>query len=278
MQRTLFWRKEMRKLGILSMVVVVLFIAPAVSQAQEQAKKLGVSLDLTYVSKWVFNGVEVWSEDGGFYETIALDLWKTGFKTSVTHRSAVGSGNLDKGGNANRQRLDYTLAYGGSAFDDTPYAAKYTFSYMYKNWYSKLADAAGKSKDCETWTLKYSLPNLLGSTGLVPYGITNYTEPTHSDDGWGAHWSGAVHRLGLGYDLDVPDLPSPLHLTSDIAYTDGFCAADHDWSFATCGISTKLNLSDNITFAPAIYYQISMDDSVCDHDITYCALSLKYVF
>ena len=262
----------MRKLGILSMVVAVLFIAPAVSQAQEPAKKLGVSLDLTYVSKWIFNGTEVWSEDGGFYETIALDLWKTGFKTSVTHRSSTGDGWV------NRQRLDYMLGYGGSAFDDTPYMMKYTVTYMYKNWYDKLANAAGKSMDCETWTLKYSLPNLLGSTALVPYGITNYTEPAHSHDGWSKHWNGCVHRLGLGYDLDVPDLPSPLHLASDIAYTDGFCAADHDWSFVTCEISTKLKLSDNITFAPAVYYQISMDDSVCDHDITYCALSVKYVF
>ena len=264
----------MRKTGILLMVVAALFITPAVSQAQaqEKAKELGVSLDVTYVSKWMFNGREVWGADGGFFETINLDLWGTGFKAAVIHRSATGSGRV------NKQRLDYMLSYSGTAFDSTPYKTKFTVGYMYKNWYDKLANAAGKSKDCETNILKYSLPNILGSTGLVPYGITTYTYPAHSHDGFGKHWAGWVHRFGLGYDLNVPDLPNPLHLSSDIAYNDGFWAADHDWSYATFGISTKLKLSENMTFAPAIYHQVSMDDSVCDHDVTYCMIGMKFEF
>jgi hypothetical protein len=268
------------------LVAAALFAALSVGQAQaeEEEKKLGVSLDVAYVSKWMFNGREVWSEDGGFFETINLDLWGTGFNVAYIHRSATGSGNLDRNkaanlrGNVNRQRMDYMLSYGGSAFDTAPYKVKYKVAYMSKNWYDKLANAAGKSLDCETWTLKYSLPNLLGSTGLVPYGITNYTQPAHSDDGWGKHWNGCVHRFGLGYDLNVPNLQSPLHLSSDIAYNDGFWAADYDWSFATLGASTKIKLRENMVFVPAVYHQVSMDDSVCDHDVTYCVLSMKYVF
>ena len=268
----------MRRWGIL-LVAVALFTVPAVSRAEEPAKKLGVTFDLTYVSKWMSRGVEIWSEDGGFFETITLDLWGTGFKTAVIHRSATGSGNLDRGGNVNRQRLDYMLSYGGAAFDSTPYKATYTVGYMYKNWYDKLANAAGKSMDIEMWFLKYSFPELLGSTGLVPYGITTYDHPAKSDDGFNNnHWDGWVHRFGLGYDLNVFELPSPLHLSSDIAYTAGFRAADHDWSFATFGISSKLKLSENMAFVPAVYQQISMDDSVCDHDVTYCSLSVKYEF
>ena len=267
----------MGRSGIL-LVAAALFTVPPVSRAEEQAKKLGVSLGVDYVSKWIFNGREVWSEDGGFFETINLDLWGTGFGVAYTHRSALGSGNLDRGGNVNRQRMDYMFAYGGSAFDAEPYEVKYKVSYMSKNWYDKLANAAGKSLDCETWTLKYSLPNLLGSTGLVPYGITNYTEPADSHDGWGKHWNGCVHRLGLGYDLSVPSLESPLHLSSDIAYNDGFCRGDHEWAFATVGASTKTKLSENMMFVPAVYHQISMDDSLTDHDVTYCVLSMKYEF
>ena len=272
--------KKVRKTGILLMVVAALFIAPAVSQAQtqEKAKELGVTLDVAYVSKWMSRGVEVWSEDGGFFETVNVDLWGTGFKATVIHRSATGSGNLDRGGNVNRQRMDYMLSYGGAAFDSTPYKTTYTVGYMYKNWYDKWANAAGKSRDIEMWIFKYSLPNLLGSTGLVPYGITTYDHPAKSDDGFGKHWDGWVHRFGLGYDLNVPELPSPLHLSADVAYTDGFRAADHDWSFATCGISTKFKVTDDITFIPRLYHQISMDDSVCDHDVTYCMVSMKYEF
>ena len=264
----------MRKTGILLIVVAFLFIAPAVSQAQEQeeSKKLGVSFDFSYVSKWMSRGVEVWSEDGGFFETLDVDLWGTGFKFAFIHRSATGSGWV------NKQRMDYMLSYSNSTFDATPYKTKFTVGYMYKNWYDKLANAAGKSKDIEMWLLKYSFPKILGTTGLVPYGVTTYDHPAHSHDGFGSHWDGWVHRFGLGYDLNVSVIPSPLHLSSDIAYTDGFRAADHDWSFATFGISTNLKLSDNMTFVPAIYQQISMDKSVCDHDVTYCALSVKYAF
>ena len=255
------------------MVAAVLFTVPAVSRTEEQPKKLGVTFDLTYVSKWMSRGVEVWSEDGGFFETITLDLWGTGFKTAVIHRLATGSGWV------NRQRMDYMLSYSGNAFDSTPSKIKYTVGYMYKNWYDKLANAAGKSMDIEMWFLKYSFPELLGSTGLVPYGITTYDQPAKSDDGFNSsHWDGWVHRFGLGYDLNIPELPSPLHLSSDIAYTDGFRATDHDWSFATFGISSKLKLSENMAFVPAVYQQISMDDSVCDHNVTYCMLSMKYEF
>ncbi len=256
------------------MVAVALLATLTASQAKakEEAKELGFTLDVSYVSKWMSRGVEVWSEDGGFFETLDVDLWGTGFKFAFIHRSATGSGWV------NKQRMDYMLSYSNSAFDATPYKTKFTVGYMYENWYDKLANAAGKSKDIEMWLLKYSFPELLGSTGLIPYGITTYDCPAKSDDGFDANWDGWVHRFGLGYDLNVPELPSAVHLTSEIAYTDGFRAADHDWSYATLGASTKIKLSENITLVPGIYQQISMDDSVCDHDVTYCNISMKCEF
>jgi len=259
--------------GVL-LIVVALFATPALSQtqAQEKAKELGVTLDVSYVSKWMSRGMEVWGENGGFFETVNVDLWETGFNFAYIHRSATGSGNVKK------QRMDYMLSYSDSAFDSTPCKIKYTVGYMYKNWYNKLTNVAGKSKDIQMWVLKYSFPKLLGSTGLIPYGVTTCDYPAKSDHGLGSHWAGWVHRFGLGYDLNVPELASPLHLTSEIAYTDGFRAADHDWSYATLGASTKIKLSENVTFVPGIYHQISMDDSVCDHDVTYCQISMKYKF
>jgi len=256
--------KKMKKL--FCWMAVILLSSGGLAQAQEK-NELGVTFDVTYSSRWMSRGVPVWGKDGGFFETMSLDLWGTGFGFGVIHRSATG------GGNAKKQRIDYTLSYSNSAFDSTLYETKYKVAYMYKNWYNKMTN-----KDIEMCVFQYSLPKILGSTGLVPYGITTYDYPAKSDHGYGDHWAGWVHRFGLGYDLDVFDLPSPLHLSSDIAYTDGFRGADHDWSFTTFGISTKLKLSENITFVPAIYQQISMDDSVCDHDVTYCMLSMKYEF
>lgn len=264
----------MRRAGILTIEVALLAMLTVTrAQAQEEAKKLGVSFDVTYMSKWMSRGVECYSEDGAFFETVDVDLWGTGFGFAITHQSATDSGWV------NMQRMNYKVYYGNSLFDGKAYKLKYNIAWVYENWYDKLANAAGKSKDIEMWVLKYSFPELLGSTGLVPYGITTYDYPAHSDDGFNNnHWAGWVHRFGLSYDLNVPNMPSPLHLSSDIAYTDGLRAAAHDWSFATFGISTILKLNKNMAFVPGIYQQVSMDDSVCDHDVTYCIISMKYKF
>ena len=81
-------------------------------------------------------------------------------------------------------------------------------------------------------------------------------------------------------DLELPELPAPLHLTSDIAFTDGFrTGVDHDWSHATFGVSIKIGITDNLSFVPGIYHQITMDESINpDKDVTYCVLSMKYKF
>ena len=255
-----------------TILLVVLILLSTAGFAQAEEKELGVSLDVSYVSKWMSRGDEVWSEDGGFFETVNLDLWGTGFKVAVIHRSATG------GGWVNKQRMDYMLSYSDSAFDDTPYKTKFTVGYMYKNWYDNLESASGGDKDIEMWVLKYTLPKLLGSTGLTPYGVTTYDCPAHGHDGFNKHWDGWVHRFGLGYELSVPDLPNPLHLTSEIAYTDGFRADDHDWSYATFGAFTKVKLSENMALVPGIYHQISMDDSVLKHNVTYCQISMQYKF
>jgi len=262
------------------LIAVILLSTASVGSAQADEKKLqtedknlGFTFRLDYMSKWMSRGRECYSEDGAFAETIGIDLWQTGFGVAVTHRNATDSGWV------NRQRLDYKVSYGNSLFDSTPYKVKYKVGYVFKNWYDKLANSAGKSKDTQMWLLKSSFPKLLGSTGVVPYVVTTYDHPAYSDDGYGKHWDGWVHRFGLGYDLKVPRLPNKLHLTSEIAYTDGFRAADHDWSYATLGISTKFKLYKNITLVPRVYHQITMDDSVGQRkDITYGIISLIYKF
>ena len=42
--------------------------------------------------------------------------------------------------------------------------------------------------------------------------------------------------------------------------------------------ATILKISDNVSFVPGLYHQISMDDSVCKRNVTYCILSMKYKF
>jgi len=116
--------------------------------------------------------------------------------------------------------------------------------------------------------------------GFTPTYIVHYEYPAVRNDIF--HYSsmeGWVHRFKLDYDIEVSELPNPLKFSSEVAYTDGLGRADHDWSYATFGLSTKFSINENMTFSPGIYQQVSMDKSVCSRkDVTYCILSMKYQF
>lgn len=73
-----------------------------------------------------------------------------------------------------------------------------------------------------------------------------------------------------------------LHLLAEVVYNDGIGPADdvvdHDWSHVLFSVSTPFGISDNLTLTPALYYQLSMDDSVNDDDETWVGLSMTYKF
>ena len=240
-------------------------IKPAETQPAE--KKLSFTYDITYMSKYMTKGFESYGQQGGLFNSIDVDLYGTGFGINVTHRNAIGSGYVDK------QRFDYTPYYKTKLFEGTPFAMNTDISMTYKHYYGLARD---KSKTLYEWIFAFSWPNIMPG-GLYPYYIVHYEYPALS--GLKYNITGWLHRFGLGYDLKVNELPNPLQLTSEVAYTDGIEGAAHDWSYATFGIATKFNITKNLTFAPGIYEQITMDDSVSKrHDITYCRLSMKYKF
>ena len=258
----------MAKAKILLVVAVLLSIAGLV---RSEENKIGVTLDATYGSRWLSDGVEVYSEDGAFHESLLLDLYGTGFGVAVTHHSSTGSGWVDK------QRLDYKVFYGNSFFDEEAYKTKYKATWEYWNYY----DRARTRGNTQKLTFGFSWPQLLGN-GLVPGYTLAYCGPAGSgyDNRESAGW---LHIFGLGYSLNVPKLPNPLNLSAKVTYRDGAgCTStsskDHDWSHATFGLSTKFKLTENLSLVPGIYYQASMDDSVNERDLMYTMVSMKYKF
>ncbi len=247
--------------------VVILLSTACLAGAEE--KELGVTFDLTYTSKWMSKGVEAYGQQGALFKTIDIDWFGTGFGVNVKHRNAIASGYVDK------QRFDYRPYYKNQMFKGTVWATNYNISAGYEH-YPGLA--RNVSNTTWEWIYAFSWPNILKG-GLVPSYTAHYEYPAgsnyvhHDVTGW-------VHRFGLGYDLDVVELANPLHLSAEIAYRDGLggTAKDHDWSHATFGISTKLKLNDRLSFVPGLYYQESMDDSVCKRDVVYAVLSMKYKF
>ena len=256
----------MKKTAALAIMLVILAMSPVV-QAQE--KKLGVTFDVTYASKWMSRGRSVWGADGGFFETIDLDFWGSGFGAVVTHQSSTGNKWV------NKQRFEYGVYYRNSFFDDSVFKTNYKAKWLYKNWY----DNPRNKGNLQALVFNFSWPDILPVENLNPYGTVYYDYPAGSNYDLPKHYAGWVYLFGLGYDLGVEGLPGPVRLTADIAYTDGMRAADHDWSYATFGASTALKLTDNLSFVLGIYHQLTMDESVGQQEhMTYTKVSMKYKF
>lgn len=248
------------------------FLLPLAGIAQAEEDQLGVTLDLQYRSQWLSKGTPVYDEQGALFKIIDVEFYNSGIGVNVTHRNATASGYVDK------QRFDYRPYYKSVLFDGESYATNYNISAGYEH-YPGLA--RNRSNTTWEWIFAFSWPNITPQ-GIIPSYIahyeyaagSNYTKPSGADmpSGW-------VHRFILGYDLEMPQIPAPIHLSSELAYTDGLGGAAHDWSYATFGLSTKIEIADNLSFVPGLYQQITMEDSVCKRkDITYCILSMKYKF
>ncbi len=255
----------MKKTAALVIVIAILAISPVV-RAQE--KKLGVTLDVTYASKWMSKGIEAYGSKGGLFKTIDLDFYGTGFGLRVTHRNATSSGFVDQ------QRFDYRPYFKGSFFDDSRYLTKYNISVGYES-YTGLSQH--KANTTYEWISSFSWPKLF-PCGLVPSYIFHYEYPAFSGNANRKN-VGAVHRFLLGYDIRVPELANPLKLTTEVAYYDGLGNKVSDWAYFTASLSTKFDITKNLSFVPGLYHQVTMDDSISKHkDITYTMLSMKYKF
>jgi len=263
----------MRKAGILLVVSALFIVSVSGVQAQQRTRELGVSFDLTYMSKWLSKGVEAYGSHGALFKTLDLDFYGTGFGVKITHRNATSSGHVDS------QRFDYRPYYYGKLFEGEKYATDFNLSAGYEH-YPGLA--RNRSYTTWEWIFAFKWQNLLPGN-FVPEYKAHYEYAAGEDytktPAGGDIPSGWVHRFILGYDLLTQSLPNPIHLSSELAYTDGLGGAEHDWSYATFGASTKLNITENMSFVPGIYHQVSMEDSVCTKDdVTYSKLSMKYVF
>ena len=240
-------------------------------------KDIKVALDVTYMSKYMSYGSEGYGSDSGIFVHTIIDFWDSGFGMKIGYQGANGGGHVDD------QRYNYNFFYKGVAFEDKSYVTKYHLNARYEHYYRTVHT----DKYAQEYTVTLSWPEILGIENLSPYFIYDYeqgrnrTASYRNAHGRSHNRSDDLGVIGLAYLLHVQELENPIKLTSDITYCDGFYGGAnkcYDWSHVTFGASTKFKLSDNLTFTPGLYQQISMDKAVCDGDVTYCSLNLRYTF
>lgn len=267
----------MRK-GIL-IIAAILFGTAGFVQAQEG--ELHGVIDVTYQSKYIWRGFDVYNDKSAIQPSIDLDLYGTGFGINIAAHRANSDGFEDG------ERWDYTLYYQNSLFEGEAYQTNYRLGYVYFNFPDNSSHTTSSIDMQEIHTI-LSWPKIC-PFGVVPSYCLVKLWPSNSDSPV-SKVSGFAHIFMLDYGLAIPGLTSEtpeqiLNLHTELVYNDGVDprpngpGVDHDWSNAVFGISTNFDLGNNLTFTPGVYHQITMDKSVNDDkDETWVNLSVKYAF
>jgi len=267
---------------IVLFVAIILMAAAVPVWAQGE---LHGAVDVTFQSKYVWRGFDVYEDTSAIQPSVTLDLYGTGFGISAMGHRANSSGY------ERAERWDYTLFYKNALFDGESYATQYMLGWVYYN----CPELNAAWADLQEIHAVLSWPEILPVEGLVPTYVLVKLWPSYSDSwvgsgGLGGTASGFAHIFMLDYGLPIeglmPDVPEQvLRLHAEFVFNDGVdprpmsTGVDHDWSNAVFGIATDFELAENVILTPGVYHQITMDKSVNDDkDETWFTLGMKYEF
>jgi hypothetical protein len=281
----------MEKRILVATVIVLAFGGLTQAQPPAQSSDVHGYLDLTWSSRYVWRGFEIYGDKTAIHPGVDLSLGDTGFGVNVT-------GHLPATGTQDFQRWDYTLYYQNSLFQGESYMTQYRLGWVYYNYPGKSA----ADYDLQEAQAIFSLPKLCPS-GVIPsyaliklwpsssgslVGARSTTDGTPTGPPSYGTASGFVHIFMLDYAWTIgailPNTPEQvLNLHAEAVYNDGFGPkgqnVDHDWSNAVFGVSTDFELAQNVVLTPGVYEQVRMNSSVnTNKDETWMSLGLRYKF
>jgi hypothetical protein len=277
---------SMKKQGILLAAVVLLCTG---GYAQAQSSELHGSVDFTYQSRYVWRGFDVYDDKSAMQLGLDVDLFDTGFGLNILGHRANASGF------EGAERWDYSLYYQNMVAKEETYALMYRLGWVYYNYPQHNSSDA----DLQEIQAVLSLPKIC-PVGVVPSYVLVKLWPSSSGSLVAKRYdlstgvpskgtaSGWAHIFMLDYPLKttgiLPNTPEQVfNLHAEAVYNDGVGPAgqnvDHDWSNAVFGVSTGIDLAEELVFTPGVYHQITMDKSVNeDKDETWVTLSMTYKF
>jgi hypothetical protein len=270
-------------------LVTVVFLLVVGSFAQAQDPELHGSVDFTYQSKYVWRGFDVYDDKSAMQPSLDLDLFGTGFGVNLMSHRANSSGFEAT------ERWDYMLYYQNILCPDQTHALMYRLGWVYYNF----PQGHNQDADLQEMYAILSLPKICPS-GIIPTYVLAKLSPNSSSSLVASNVdlstglpskgtaSGWAHIFMLDYPLTVggilPDTPEQVfNLHSEVIFNDGVGPAgqdvDSDWSNAVFGVTTGIDLTDDIVLTPGVFHQITMEESVNDDkDETWVNLSMTYKF
>lgn len=238
----------------------------------------GVTVDTTWVSKYIWRGIDILDDKAAFQPSVSVDLG-SGFSATVWASWAGASQNGGSVSTVDADEMDYILSYGNSINEGEASAINYSLNWVYYDF----TDQPSKAADAQEINASFAMPNICPG-GVVPsYTIVRMWSAKDGDAGSVGGW---IHVLGLDYGLTVPGFmennpEQTIDLHWDLTFNDGAGAAaggvDSDWSHMTFGASTDIALGSG-TFRPGVFYQVSMEDTVNNEDEFYTGVSYSLSF
>ncbi len=278
-------------------IAAILLITTSMAQAQMQAQEpaLHGSFSVTYLSKYIWRGFDIYDDKSGVDASLDLDLYGTGFGIKVTARRA-NSSEFE-----NTERWDYNLYYRNRLFDGECYAMNYMLGWVLYNYPDQPTKGSVMAPNASLQELHavMSWPEIC-PVGIVPTYVLVKMWPHRSGSYSGARSSlafppamvgtasGYAHIFMLDYGFTIANLipnnpEQKINLHSEFVFNDGVSPVgtnvDHDWTNMVFGISTDIDLDNNLVLTPAVHHQRTFDDSVNeDEDETWVTLSATCKF
>jgi hypothetical protein len=280
-----------------SVLAVLLTASAATAQEwegdllQEPGGNLHALVGVTWDSKYIWRGFDIFDDEGAVHLMLDLNLFETGFGVSaVAHRAL-------SGGFEDRERWDATVYYQGSILEGDYLATKFRIGYVYYL-YPELNE--GESLDMHEAQLVLAWPNLLPVPGLQPSYVLIAIGQADTPSIIADEGSGLMHIGMLDYQFAipglVPDEEQIITLHSEVVYNGGVTITparprndwtvvypnpDYGFSHAVFGASTDffLDPSGSLILTPSVYYQKTFTDTVNEDESEFwVSIGLKYMF
>lgn len=259
-------------------LVVLCGLVPAASAVDVFGTDVGVTVDVEFMSRYIWRGYNQMGSSPVWRPGVDLDLGG-GFGASLLASYANNAGHV------NDTEYQWTLYYGGSVMEGDAWKTDYTTGWRYYQYIDgPQKGGIGSPAHMQELFVEMEMPQLVGA-GVVPRIGTYYTWQSRSgaypqtpEDKFGSAW---FFVPGFDYNLSIPELPEfPMTFSWDITYATGFYG-DNEWSHMTWGLKSDIDCPmTGGKIVPQLYFQNTFDASMNEtgRDYLYCGLAYSLSF
>ena len=253
-----------KKLFLLS--IVMMFGLSTTRVSAEDEPKLGVWADMTYVSKYIYRGVDFYGDNGAWQPSVYFDLFQTGFNFGIWASIP------DEQGDEEWTELDINPSYCFNMFQGEDYQANVTLEY----WYFGYPKSNHFNED-QSAQLKVKMPNLIkiGDIKVIP--MYFYCQKWPVSSGLPYQVAGYFHQLRLTTIVPISEKQT-LDFMAETVYRGNVWGLGNGISHVQLSLSSSFDMGNGFCLTPGINYQYSMMESVNTEDELWTSLSLSKSF